>query len=306
MSSISLAAVLSFCAAACGDLLDVDTSPVDEGNEEEEVESVYSFHDEFDGDEVDLTKWTFQNGDGSDYGIPGWGNNEKQYYRAENATVEDGLLKITARVEEYGGKKYTSAKLVTQGIFSQTYGRFEARIMLTSALEGLWPAFWMMPADSEYGGWPRSGEIDIMEIKGRIPDNVSSTLHFGNPHNYIYKNYQYPNNGKITDFHVYAVDWTPESMKFSVDGEVYHIIRSGQWYTDGKGGGENPDAPFDEDFFIILNLAVGGNFDGGRTPPDDMMPAQLWVDYVRVYDLDYLLAENGATTDEGVTDADGV
>lgn len=287
---MTFAAALALSAAACDQ--NKNTPPPDDGEDEEN--SVYTFHDEFDGDSIDRDKWDYQNGDGSDYHNPGWGNNEQQYYREENSRVEDGYLKITAQVEDEDtqlalGKKYTSSKMVTKGLFSQTYGRFEARIKLTTSLPGLWPAFWMMPENSEYGGWPFSGEIDIMEIKGRLPDRASSAVHYrdGGAHKWHSDEYTFADTD-VTEFHVYAVEWTPEKMEFSVDGNVYHTFTAEEWHTASVGEDSGPSAPFDKDFFIILNLAVGGNFDGGVTPPDEAMPAELWVDYVRVYSLEYL------------------
>lgn len=259
-------------------------------------ESDCSFFDKFTGDVVDTEKWDYQNGDGSAFNNPGWGNNEKQYYRSENARIEDNMLKIRAQVESYEGYKYTSAKLVTKGKFSQTYGRFEARIRLTKALPGLWPAFWMMPANSEYGGWPRSGEIDIMEMKGRLPHNVSSAVHYGGrTHRYRSEDYTYPDGLTVTDFHLYTLDWTADSLTFSVDGDPYHVLTKDMWYTETDQSSST--APFDKDFFLILNLAVGGNFDGGRTPPDEDMPAEMEVDFVRVYALDKIPAYDGDTVE---------
>ena len=249
-----------------------------------------SFYDKFDGNTLDLTKWAFHEGDGSNYGIPGWGNNEEQYYQRENVTVADGKMSLTAKMEEKDGKYYTSAKLVTfdkysdKKTFAQTYGRFEARIRLTKAEQGMWPAFWMMPADDVYGGWAKSGEIDIMEMKGRFPSKASSALHFadGWPFNrYVAHEYEFADGGSITDWHIYGVDWEPDRITFTVDGVPHKTWTHNEWYTNGAS--TNEFAPFDQDFYICLNLAVGGEFDGYRVPDDDEMPIALEFDFVRVW-----------------------
>jgi beta-glucanase (GH16 family) len=229
---------------------------------------------------VDMTKWGYQNGDGTEYGIPGWGNNEAQYYREENSFVENGSLFIEAKLEAYGGKTYTSSKLVTNTKFSQTYGRFEARIKLPVG-NGLWPAFWMMPEESVYGGWARSGEIDIMEAKGRFPFESSGAIHYGGtwPNNtYQHGSYTFDQNNGIDQFHVYAVEWTSESITWYVDNDV--MWSTSNWYSEGN----DFPAPFDQDFFIILNLAIGGNFDGGILPSDQLFDSNVYmeIDYVRV------------------------
>lgn len=229
---------------------------------------------------VDMTKWGYQNGDGTEYGIPGWGNNEAQYYREENSFVENGSLFIEAKLEAYGGKAYTSSKLVTNTKFSQTYGRFEARIKLPVG-NGLWPAFWMMPEESVYGGWARSGEIDIMEAKGRFPFESSGAIHYGGtwPNNtYQHGSYTFDQNNGIDQFHVYAVEWTSESITWYVDNDV--MWSTSNWYSEGN----DFPAPFDQDFFIILNLAIGGNFDGGILPSDQLFDSNVYmeIDYVRV------------------------
>ena len=250
--------------------------------------------DEFDGsgtnldtNGVDLDKWGYQLGTGAQYGLIGWGNNEQQYYRAENARVEDGKLIIEARNDGYGGMPYTSARLYTEPTFAKKYGKFEARIKLPKG-QGFWPAFWMMPAESKYGGWAASGEIDIMEARGRIPGEVSGAIHFGGswPNNqHAGGTYKFEDGTDIGDFHVYGLEWEPGEIRWYVDGKLYMTLNN--WYSIGQ---DQPakyayPAPFDQPFYLILNLAVGGNFDGGRVPDDDMFPAVMEVDYVRVYEL---------------------
>lgn len=233
---------------------------------------------------VDMDKWGYELGDGSAYGIPGWGNSELEYYKEENSYVEDGNLYIEALLENFGGKKYTSSKLVTDQKFSQTYGRFEARIQLPVGT-GLWPAFWMMPEDDVYGTWARSGEIDIMEAKGRLPQHASGAIHYGGnwPNNrYQSGGLDLAENKGIDTFHVYAVEWTSTSIKWFIDNTL--VWEATDWYSDGN---EFP-APFDQDFYLILNLAIGGNFDSGRAPSDSLFdePVLMVVDFVRVFQFD--------------------
>jgi beta-glucanase (GH16 family) len=230
---------------------------------------------------VDITKWAFQTGDGSQYGIPGWGNNEAQYYREDNAFVEDGLLNIQLKNEAYGGKNYTSARLWTNNIFSQTYGRFEARIKLPLG-DGLWPAFWLLPDNTTYGTWAANGEIDIMEARGRVPNEASGAIHYGGvwPNNvYSSQTYTFPMGQSIQDFHEYAIEWTENKIQWFINDELYY--ETSDWYSEN---GDYP-APFNTDFYIILNLAVGGVFDGNILPDPAIfnLPVLMQVDYVRVF-----------------------
>ncbi|MBR5535389.1 MAG: carbohydrate binding domain-containing protein, partial [Clostridia bacterium] len=247
--------------------------------------------DEFENDGIDAEKWNVIDQGG------GFGNEEEQYYRPENATVEDGVLKITAKKENYNGHKYTSAKLTTMHKADFTYGRFEARIKLPEG-QGLWPAFWMMPTDSEYGTWAASGELDIMEARGRFPQVVGGALHYGGkwPENvYSNKDYIFPDETSIGDYHTYSMEWEPGEVRWYVDNELY--FTHNEWSTTGEYGEEAYvyPAPFDKDFYIILNLAIGGTFDNYLVPSDEMLPAVMEVDYVRVYELtgrDYRVPEN--------------
>lgn len=257
-----------------------DSNASDGNKDTSNKEWTLTFASEF-NDESDLDKWTPEIGDG------GWGNNEQQYYTAENATVEDGHLVITAKKEDKGGSHYTSARLVTRGHFSQAYGKFEARIKLPEGA-GFWPAFWMMPQDSVYGNWPVSGEIDIMENRGREPEKVEGTLHYGgegNGHIYTGKGYTFPDGGKTTDFHTYAIEWEPGEIRWYVDDIL--VQTQNDWYSISKNqAADNAyPAPFDQKFYMILNLALGGNFDGGIMVKDDLFPGKMVVDYVRAYEL---------------------
>lgn len=241
------------------------------------------WQDEFNGTSLDLTKWEPQIGDGCDIGLCGWGNNELQYYKAENAEVNNGTLKIIAKKERVRGSRYTSARLRSKNLGDFTFGRFEARIKLPAG-QGLWPAFWMLSTNEPYGGWPQSGEIDIMEFIGQDEKTVHGTIHYGDP---------YPNNQfQGTDFqlydgstfaegfHNYAVEWEPGVIRWYVDDILYQTLT------------ENDVAPYNWPFdagnqmHFLLNVAVGGNWPGdpdNRTP----FPSQMEVDYVRVYDTNF-------------------
>ncbi len=262
--------------------------------------------DEFNGSEIDKTKWDFDRGNGfqADNGqwLSGWGNNELEFYtnRPENLYVKDGALHIRAVRESYKGCEYTSARIRTRKsdktpLFNKAYGRFEFRAKLPIG-KGVWPAIWLLPEDEKYGGWAASGEIDLMEARGQEPNKVLGTLHYGSkwPANtHTGKDYVFPDNGTIADFHVYALEWEPGEIRWYVDDQLYQTQNF--WWScsdhDGPKGVEpvneselNPwPAPFDHPYYIILNVAVGGQFLGN---PDKTtaFPTEMVVDYVRVYD----------------------
>lgn len=227
--------------------------------------------DEFDGSALDLQKWSHQTGGG------GWGNNELEYYRPENTTVANGLLKITAKRESFGGNAYTSSRIRTINKGDFTYGRMEARIKLPVG-QGIWPAFWMMPTDDKYGTWPKSGEIDIMEWIGKEPKNVYGTIHFGKdwPNNRSTGNkYEAIKENFNTEFHVFSVEWEPNEIRWYIDDYLF---------STKKPSDVSPERwPFDQRFHFILNVAVGGTWPGS---PDGstVFPQTMEVDYVRVYE----------------------
>ncbi|GAB5493778.1 MAG: hypothetical protein Phog2KO_39930 [Phototrophicaceae bacterium] len=231
------------------------------------------WNDEFEGDAIDRTNWGFNTG-GS-----GFGNNELQFYTddPENAFVEDGLLVIQATNERTMGLNYGSAKLWTLGLHTWQYGRFDIRARLPEG-QGIWPAFWMLPMFSEYGGWPHGGEIDIMELLGHEPDTVHGTLHYSDADGHVYSGTSYTlDEGTFhDDFHIFSIIWEEGQIQWFVDGELYQT--QNQWQT------RNADypAPFDQEFYLMINLAVGGNWPGS---PDEttIFPQRLEVDYVRVY-----------------------
>ena len=256
------------------------------------------WNDEFDGTSVNSSRWTFDIGNGSG----GWGNNELEYYtsRPQNVFVTNGILHIVARneVPQYNGFDYTSAKLKTSGRFSQKYGRFEFRARLPQG-QGYWPALWMMPASSVYGGWAASGEIDIMENKGSNPTTTGGTIHYGGswPNNvYSGSSYTFPSGGVATDFHTYMLEWGTNYMKWYVDGVAYQTQTS--WWSSG---GPYP-APFDQPFYLIMNLAVGGNY-GGNPNGSTVFPGEMQVDYVRVYE--FVASKPDAPTGLTVSCGDG-
>jgi beta-glucanase (GH16 family) len=240
-----------------------------------------SWHDEFNGPDQSLpdhSKWTYDTGGG------GWGNHELEYYtdRPENAHIENGNLVITARQEPYSGsngvpRNYTSARLKTQSLFAQAYGRFEARIKIPAG-HGMWPAFWLLGENFPSAGWPQCGEIDIMENIGKEPGSVHGSLHgpvANAPASDITAAFHLPPGKNFSDdFHVYAVEWEPAAVRFYADSTLYATFT-----PQAPGGGP---WVFDHPFFIILNLAVGGDWPGD---PDSStkFPQTMLVDYVRVY-----------------------
>lgn len=236
--------------------------------------------DEFDTDDfIDSDIWTFDIGNGTN----GWGNNEEQFYtkRTENVSVQNGTLIIKAIKEDYSGSDYTSSKILTKGLKEQAYGRFEARIQLPTG-QGMWPAFWLLgtncgdgTADTEV--WPNCGEIDIMEYRGQEPTVVHGSVH-GPGYaggNAITKTYALENDRFDTGFHVFGIEWTPEYINYYVDDVLYNQITREQVEEKGTW-------VFDQPFYIIINLAVGGNFIGAPNE-ETVFPQTMLIDYVRVY-----------------------
>jgi beta-glucanase (GH16 family) len=234
------------------------------------------WQDEFDGQALDRSKWEFE------VNAQGGGNNELQYYITDNVQVKDGLLSIEARKQRYTGpggtRNYTSSRIRTRFKGDWKYGRFDIRAKLPKG-KGIWPAIWMLPTDNVYGGWPNSGEIDIMELVGHEPNKIHGTLHYGDPaRGHLYKGTNYPLAAGTfaDDFHVFRLDWEPRVMRWYVDDHLYQTQTN--WHTKTK----DFPAPFDQRFHFILNLAVGGNWPGN---PDEntVFPQSMVVDYVRVY-----------------------
>ncbi len=229
--------------------------------------------DEFDiGTTPDTANWDY------DIGGNGWGNNELQYYtEGSNVTIENGKLNIIAKKENHSsGRFYTSTRLVSRNKGDWLYGRIEVRAKLPKG-RGTWPAIWMLPTDMNYGVWPKSGEIDLMEHVGFDPNNVHFTIHTES-YNHILGTQR--GGGKIIQtaldsFHVYRADWTPYGLRGYFDGEkVFDFVNQGMGY---------PTWPFDKRFHLLLNIAVGGSWGGQQGVDDTIFPATLQIDYVKVY-----------------------
>ncbi len=232
--------------------------------------------DEFDYEGLpDSSKWSYDT-KGNEWG---WGNNEEQYYtsrRMANSEVKDGKLYITAIKENYKDHKFTSARLITKGKGDWLYGKVEVCAKLPEG-RGLWPAIWMLPTDGEYGSWPNSGEIDIMENVGYMPDTILATAHT--------QAYNHKINTQRGDtivvptcydrYHLYQLEWEPEQYRVFVDGEhVFTFENEGTGYKEW---------PFDKPFHLLLNVAVGGNWGGTKGIDYSIFPRSMEVDYVRVY-----------------------
>lgn len=243
-----------------------------------------AWSDEFDYEGApDPEKW------GYDIGGSGWGNNELQYYtEGDNVTVSDGVMTIEARKENVGGREYTSTRLVSRGKGDWLYAKVEVRAKLPMGL-GTWPAIWMLPTDWEYGDWPASGEIDIMEHVGYDQDVIVQSVHNQKFHGGQANNSSYPIEGVSEDFHVYAVEWLPDRLIFSVDGEE-------RFTYDPSRYSEHPTYelwPFDKRMHVLINLAFGGDWGGAMGTDDSYFPVTYEIDYVRVYQSPEILSLTG-------------
>lgn len=227
----------------------------------------------------DSTKWNYNVGDGCP-NVCGWGNNELQFYtekNSKNARVKDGHLIIEAHKEQMGKKAYSSARLISQGKGEWKYGKVEVKAKLPSG-KGTWPAIWMLPSEWIYGGWPKSGEIDIMEHVGYLPDST-----FGTVHTEAYNHWKGTHQGdKIFNpaaehsFHTYSIEWEENKITFFVDDKEY--------FTFNKTGNQGPDYwPFDQKFYLVMNIAVGGHWGGKHGVDEAIWPQRMEVDYVRVF-----------------------
>lgn len=244
-----------------------------------EHKSTLVWWDEFDYTGVpDTTKWNYDLGDGCP-GVCGWGNNELQYYtnRTKNVRVENGILIIEAHQDSVDGKAYSSSRIISKNKGDWLYGRIEVRAKLPRG-KGTWPAIWMLSTDWSYGGWPASGEIDIMEHVGFDPGVIHGTIHT-QKYNHIS---QTQKEGTITipdcqdEFHRYAIDWQKNKIDFFVDDQLYHTVTR-------DPADDFRRWPFDKRFHLIMNLAVGGNWGGIQGVDDSIWPQRMEVDYVRVY-----------------------
>lgn len=227
------------------------------------------WQENFKGASLDESVWNFEMGNGCP-NICGWGNNERQEYTKNNHTIKKGELTIEARKE---GARYTSTRITTKGKKEFQYGRIECRAKLPTG-QGIWPAFWMLGSNITNVGWPKSGEIDILEYIGREPHHIYTTLHTQDGHGD-------KGHGKKTEiaaieegFHVFAVDWSKDKMDFFVDDQLV--------FTYNPENMQQDSWPFDQPFYIIVNMAVGGNF-GGPEVDDSIFPQTFTVDYIKVY-----------------------
>jgi len=231
------------------------------------------WQDEFNGDELNPDDWVFEIGTGNG----GWGNNELQYYREENTSFIDGNLVIEARKEAFGGREYTSSRFKTQGKKSFRFGRVDLRAVLPEG-QGIWPALWMLGTKISAVGWPACGEIDIMELVGHQANRVHSTVHFGTS-NATRRNQgqsirSSDGNNFSEKFHVFSLVWKENTLEFLVDDEKFFEF-------DRNDVGSDP-YPFNDSFFFIFNVAVGGNWPGSPDATTNF-PQRMFVDYVRVF-----------------------
>lgn len=227
------------------------------------------FEEQFDGNKLNESNWNYELGNGCP-NLCGWGNNERQSYTNENVAVKDGNLIITATKES---ESYKSGRITTKNKFEFQYGTIEVRAKLALG-QGVWPAIWMLGSNISEVGWPKSGEIDIMEYVGKTPHEIHTTLH-------AQDSYGQSKNTKITaikeiedGFHIYKCEWTQKAISFYIDGNLV--------YTFAPELKNENVWPFDQPFYVILNLAVGGNF-GGPEVDDTIFPQEFVVDYVKVY-----------------------
>jgi len=253
--------------------------------------------DEFNGTFINPNIWTFETGNNN-----GWGNSELEYYsaRPQNAYVSNGLLHIVARQESYGGFNYTSARMKTQGHFAKTYGRFEFRAKLPPGL-GYWPALWLFGSNYPSVGWPACGEVDVMENNGSTLGKAQGTIHFSdasNNHLQATGYYFFPNGDSVTNFHNYMLEWSTNMIRWYVDNHLYETQTS--W---SSSTGPYP-APFNQPFFIVMNLAVGGTYLGKPSTntinANTAFPGDMQLDYVRVWDLTEPLQISASRTGSNV------
>ena len=275
-SSSSIDNVIESSAASSSSMTIESSSSVETASSSSaEPAAQYLWHDEFDGESIDLNKWTFEIGTGAS----GWGNNEWEYYtdRKENAYVKDGVLHIRAQKEDYEGQKYTSARMLTKGKFAFKYGTVEARIALPTG-KGIWPAFWMLGENFDTVGWPACGEIDIIEAVN-TENKIYGTNHWANGAEYAtygnntgdYRNQKFDLD--ITQFHTYKFTWDEKYIRMFVDDFMYHEILI--------EGNEGDTEEFHKPFFFLLNVAVAGNWPGFEVD-DSQFPNEMLVDYIRV------------------------
>ena len=290
--ALSFAAALSMltCMAGCGNNNNTDTGSTPETaktteavTEAVDVPDIDGYdliwNDEFSGSALDESKWNYEPHE------PGWTNEELQEYTTstDNVFLRDGKLVIKAIKSEKNGKDYyTSGKVTGQNKTDFTYGKVVVSAKVPEG-QGLWPAIWMMPKDeSYYGQWPKCGEIDIMEVLGNDVNTAYGTLHYGEPHGEIQGTWGLTGQSYADSFHEFSVEWEPGEIRWYIDGNLYNTAND--WFTAVQGEDEKPyPAPFDQPFFVQMNLAVGGTWPGNPDATTDFDKAEFEVDYVRVY-----------------------
>jgi beta-glucanase (GH16 family) len=296
MKRMLMLIVLSFAILACkinsDDAITVSVPPPPVNNPDTviipadgyEAQKMYpgyalAWSNEFDSTALSADEWTFESGDGCPQ-LCGWGNNELEYYtnRSDNLFFKEGKMIIRARKESNGEKSYTSARIKTQGKKTFKFGRIDIRAVLPAG-KGIWPAFWLMPENNIYGNWPSGGEIDMMEFLGHEPSRVHGTIHYGpSPGSKSISNSMVLSNNDSFDkkFHVFSLIWEADKIQWLVDDVVFSTISKSDLGSDIY--------TFNEDFYFIINLAVGGNWPGS---PDatTKFPRHLIVDYLRVYQI---------------------
>ncbi|HXC35662.1 MAG TPA: family 16 glycosylhydrolase, partial [Candidatus Acidoferrales bacterium] len=240
--------------------------------------------DEFNGNSLNTKNWTYDIGNGCP-NLCGWGNNELEYYTSntQNVYVANGCLHIAALNQQ---TNYTSGRIKSLGLVYTTYGRVEWRAQLPWGT-GFWPALWMLPESSPYGGWPNSGEIDVMENNGSVTNQEGGTIHYGGEYGDVYsgKTYTFPGSDSVTNFHVYLLEWSTNAINWYVDGHLYET-QTNWWSNVGTTSSKYPyPAPFNVPFYILMNVAIGGNYLGNpsTTQINASLPGQMLVDYVRFY-----------------------
>ncbi|MDO4864139.1 MAG: family 16 glycosylhydrolase, partial [Ruminococcus sp.] len=237
------------------------------------------WHDEFSGSELDDSIWNME------HRQPGWTNEELQEYtmKTDNIFTRDGCLVLKAiKTDENGKPYYMSGKVNSHNKTDFMYGKVVARAKVPEG-KGLWPAIWMMPQDeSYYGQWPKCGEIDIMEVLGSDTKTAYGTVHYGEPHAEQQGTVVLDSGSFASDFHEYSVEWEPGEMRWYIDNELYLTVND--WFTAEKDEDDKPyPAPFDQNFFVQMNLAVGGTWPGNPDDTTDFDKAEFLIDYVRVY-----------------------
>ncbi|MVO09352.1 family 16 glycosylhydrolase [Flavobacterium sp. TP390] len=227
------------------------------------------WEENFNGKALDTTVWNFELGNGCP-NICGWGNNESQIYTKNNHKVEDGMLTITAA---YDGTQYTSTRITTKDKKEFQYGKMEVRAKLPQG-KGLWPAFWMLGSNISQVGWPKSGEIDILEYIGKEPGQVFTSLHTQDSHGNTINTKKTKIEGIEEGFHLYAIDWNKDQIAFYVDN---HLV-----YTFKPEVKNENTWPYNQPFYFLINMAIGGNF-GGPDIDNSVFPQEFSIDYIKVY-----------------------